>query len=90
MTRTAKLTFFAAAALALGALSAMPASAADIVVKLGGKSSEQIGAELHKAAAVICREEMTRATLISMTNCVEVVFNDAVAQLPPTVAVPKF
>lgn len=89
MTRTAKLTF-AAAALALGALSAAPASAADIVVKLGGKSPEQIGAELHKAAAEVCRDEMTKAILVSMTNCVEVVFNDAVAQLPPTIVVPKF
>jgi predicted transglutaminase-like cysteine proteinase len=89
MNRTAKLTL-AAAALALGALSALPASAADIVVKLGGKSPEQISVELHKAATTVCREEMRKATMVNMTDCIEFVFNDAVAQLPPTIVVPKY
>jgi hypothetical protein len=87
MNRYAKLTF-AAAALALSALSAAPASAADIVVKLGGKTPDQISAELEKAATVICLEQKFAPVLMSLTNCVDAVFNDAVAQLPPTIEIP--
>ncbi len=82
-----KLTL-AAAALTLGALSAMPASASDIVVKLNGKSATQIGNELHAAATRVCRDELLKSSLVDMTSCIEFVFNDAVAQLPPTVVVP--
>jgi hypothetical protein len=88
MNRFAKLTF-AAAALTLGALSAAPASAGDIHVKLAGKSPEQIGIELQKAATTVCREEALKASLGNITNCIDAVFNDAVAQLPPTIVVPK-
>lgn len=88
MNRFVKLTF-AAAALTLGALSAAPASAGDIVVKLGGKSPEQISTELEKAAKSVCRDEMLKATLVNLTDCIEFVFNDAVAQLPPTIVIPK-
>ncbi len=88
MNRFAKLTF-AAAALTLGALSAAPASAGDIVVKLGGKSPEQISLELDKAAKSVCRDELLKATLINLTDCIEFVYNDAVAQLPPTITIPK-
>jgi hypothetical protein len=88
MIRTAKLTL-AAAALALSALSAAPASAGDVVVKLAGKSPEQISTELQKAASRVCREEMLKATLINITNCIDFVYNDAVAQLPPTIVIPK-
>ncbi len=88
MTHSAKLAF-AAAALTLGALSAMPASAADIHVKLSGKTAEQIGAELRTAAKAVCDEEMQKATMISMTHCIDAVFNDAVAQLPPSIVIPS-
>ena len=87
MNRFAKLSF-AAAALTLSALSAAPASAADVVVKLSGKSPAQISAELEKAASRVCRDEVTRTALIDLTSCIEFVFNDAVAQLPPTIVVP--
>jgi hypothetical protein len=87
MNRFAKLTF-AAAALTLGALSAAPASAADVHVKLAGKSPDQIGAEIHKAATRVCRDEMLKATMISISDCIEFVYNDAVAQLPPTIVLP--
>ncbi len=87
MNHLAKLTF-AAAALTLGALSAAPASAADIHVKLGGKSPDQISAEIHKAATRVCRDEMLKATLVTITDCIEFVYNDAVAQLPPTIVLP--
>ena len=62
MNRFAKLTF-AAAALTMGALSAAPASAGDIVVKLAGKKPDQISTELERAATRICREEALKATL---------------------------
>ncbi len=88
MNRFAKLTF-AAAALIMGALSAAPASAGDIVVKLAGKSPEQISLELDKAAKSVCRDELLKATLINLTDCIEFVYNDAVAQLPPTIVIPK-
>ena len=91
MNRFAKLTFVAAA-LTLGALSAAPASAATapngITVKLTGKSSAQIGTELHNAAKIICRDEFQKSALVDLTSCIELVFNDAVAQLPPTIVVP--
>jgi predicted transglutaminase-like cysteine proteinase len=87
MNRFAKLSF-AAAALTLTALAAAPASAADVVVKLGGKTPAQISAELEKAAKSVCRDEVQRTTLIDLTSCIEFVFNDAVAQLPPTIVVP--
>ena len=87
MNRFAKLSF-AAAALTLTALAAAPASAADVVVKLGGKTPAQISAELEKAAKSGCRDEVQRTTLIDLTSCIEFVFNDAVAQLPPTIVVP--
>ena len=87
MIRTAKIAF-ATAALALGALSALPASAADIVVKVAGKSPEQVNYELRQAAKPVCLEEFQKATLITMNNCIDVVFNDAMAQLPPTIVVP--
>ena len=88
MNRFAKLTF-AAAALTLGALTAAPASAADVVVKLAGKSSEQISTEIQKAAKSVCRDQVQRSTLIDLTSCIEFVFNDAVAQLPASIVVPK-
>lgn len=87
MNHFAKLTF-AAAALTLGALSAAPASAADVVVKLGGKSPEQISTEIHKAATRVCRDELMKSTLVNLTDCIEFVFNDTVAQLPPTIVLP--
>ena len=88
MNRFAKLTF-AAAALTLGALSAAPASAADVVVKLAGKSPSQISTELQQAAKSVCRDEVHRSPLIDLTSCIDFVYNDAVAQLPPTIVVPK-
>lgn len=88
MNRFAKLSF-AAAALTLGAMSALPASAADVVVKLGGKSPSQISVELEKAAKTVCRDELAKSSLFNLTDCIEFVFNDAVAQLPPTIVVPK-
>jgi hypothetical protein len=87
MNRYAKLTF-AAAALALGALSALPASAADIVVKLAGKSPAQISTEVRTAAKTICKEDVARWTQIDMNSCIDFVFNDAIAQLPPTIVIP--
>jgi predicted transglutaminase-like cysteine proteinase len=88
MNRFAKLGL-AATALTFSALAAAPASAADIVVKLGGKSPEQISVELEKAASSVCRDELLKATLVNLTDCIEFVFNDAVAQLPPTIVIPK-
>ena len=88
MNRYANLSF-AAAALTFSALSAAPASAADVVVKLSGKSPEQISTELEKAASRVCRDELMKATLVNLTDCIEFVFNDAVAQLPPSIVVPK-
>jgi hypothetical protein len=88
MNRFAKLSF-AAAALTFSALSAAPASAADVVVKLAGKSPDQISTELQKAAVRVCRDEMLKATLVNITDCIEFVYNDAVAQLPPTIVIPK-
>lgn len=87
MNRFAKLGL-AATALTLSALAAAPASAADIVVKLGGKSPEQISTELEKAASRVCRDELLKATLVNLTDCIDLVFNDAVAQLPPTIVIP--
>lgn len=88
MNRFAKLSL-AAAALTFSALSAAPASAADVVVKLGGKSPEQISVELQKAASRVCRDELLKSTLVDLTDCIEFVFNDAVAQLPPSIVIPK-
>ncbi len=88
MTRFAKLAF-AAAALTMTALAAAPASAADITVKLVGKSPNEISTEITKAATRVCRDEVMRTALIDLTSCIEFVYNDAVAQLPPTIVVPK-
>ena len=86
MTRFAKLTL-AAAALSLTALAAMPASAADIVVSVKGKTPAQIKADLRAAASVICNEESYRTTLGTFTSCVDLVYEDAMSQLP--VALPN-
>jgi F420-0:gamma-glutamyl ligase-like protein len=83
MTRFANIAFAAAAALTLGALTAMPANAADVTVSLKGKSSEQIKADLMAAAKVVCKDtDMTHSLLGAFPTCVEIVYEDAVAQLP--------
>ena len=87
MNRFAKITL-AAAALSLTALSAVPASAADVVVKLGGKTPAQISTELSQAAARVCRDQALKATVGSLSGCIDFVYNDAVAQLPATIVIP--
>ena len=82
MNRFAKLTL-AAAALSLTALSAVPASAADVVVSLRGKTADQVNAEIQVAAVKICREA-TRAPLTQLLACTADVAQDAINQLPAT------
>jgi len=81
MNRFAKMTF-AAAALTLGAMSALPASA-DIVVSLRGKTAQQVSAEIHAAAVSVCRQEALMSPLVDRAACVAGVIDDTMAQLPP-------
>ena len=81
MNRFAKMTL-AAAALSLTALSAVPASAADIVVSLNGKTANQVSAEIQTAALKVCRAESTRMPLSALMTCTAEVAQDAVSQLP--------
>lgn len=83
MNRFAKLTL-AAAALSLTALSAVPASAADIVVSLRGKTADQVTAEIQVAAVKVCRAELARVPLSSLSACAADVVQDTLSQLPAT------
>jgi hypothetical protein len=85
MNRFAKLTL-AAAALSLTALSAVPASAADIVVSLRGKSASQVASEIQVAALKVCRDEVARAPLSSLMTCTVDVAQDAMSKLPASYA----
>ena len=80
MNRFAKMTL-AAAALSLTALSAVPASAADVVVSLRGKTADQVNAEIQVAAVKICREA-NRAPLAQLLACTNDVTEDAISRLP--------
>ncbi len=81
MNRFTKLTL-AAAALTMTALSAVPASAADIVVNLRGKTAEQVSTEIQTAALKVCRAEVARVPLSSLMTCASDVAQDAMNQLP--------
>ncbi len=82
MTRFTKLTF-AAAALSLGMLSALPASAADVVVSLKGKSAAEIKTDIRAAAEVVCRDAHDHKTLLGgFMSCVDAVYDDAMQQIP--------
>jgi hypothetical protein len=83
MTRFAKITL-AAAALSLTALSAVPASANDIVVSLRGKTADQVTSEIQVAALKVCRAEVARVPLSSLMTCAADVAEDAINQLPPS------
>ena len=77
MNRLAKLTF-AAAALSLGALAALPASA-DVVVSIKGKSPEEIKTDLRAAAGVVCVESGFRSGIMTtFSSCVDMVYEDAI------------
>ncbi len=80
MNRFAKMSL-AAAALSLTALSAVPASAADIVVSLRGKTAEQVSAEIQVAALKVCRAEVARVPLSSLMACTADVAQDALNQI---------
>ena len=86
MNRFAKLTF-AAAALSLTAMAALPASAADVTVSLKGKSAAQIKADLRAAAEIVCNQDYSRTLLGGFSSCVQSVYEDALAQVP-AVAMP--
>ncbi len=81
MNSFAKLTL-AAAALSLTALSAVPASAADVVVSLRGKTADQVTSEIQTAALKVCRAEVARVPLSSLMSCTADVTQDAMSQLP--------
>jgi hypothetical protein len=83
MNRFAKMTL-AAAALSLTALSAVPASAADIVVSLRGKTAEQVATEVQAAALQVCRDEYARAPLSTVVTCASTLAQDTLNQLPAT------
>lgn len=80
MNRFATMTL-AAAALSLSALSAVPASA-DVVVSLRGKTADQVTAEIQAAAMKVCRAEVARMPLSTLTACAADVAQDTMAQLP--------
>lgn len=80
MTRFAKIAL--AAALSMTALSAVPASAADIVVSLRGKTADQVSAEIQMAAVKVCRAEAPRVPLSSLVACTAGVVQDTMNQLP--------
>ncbi len=82
MNRFAKLTL-AAAALSLTALSAVPASA-EVVVSLRGKTADQVTAEIQVAAVKVCRAELARVPLSSLSACAADVVQDTMSQLPAT------
>ena len=81
MNRFAKMTL-AAAALSLTALSSAPASAADIVVSLRGKTADQVATEIQTAAMKVCRAEFARVPLTTLTTCAAEVAQDTMNQLP--------
>jgi hypothetical protein len=81
MNRFAKMSL-AAAALSLTALSAMPASAAEIVVSLRGKTANQVSTEIQAAALKVCRAEFARVPLSTLTTCAAEVAQDTKNQLP--------
>jgi len=84
MNRFAKMTL-AAAALSLTALSAVPASAADVVVSLRGKTADQVNTEIQSAALKVCRDEFARVPLSSLIACTAGVAQDAMNQLPASI-----
>ena len=54
----------------------------DIVVSLRGKSADQVAAEIQTAALKVCRAEIARVPLATLTACAADVAEDAMNQLP--------
>jgi hypothetical protein len=60
------------ATLLTASLAAAPAFAATVKIDLNGKSSDQIAAEVSKAAAYVCRDTLSRAAMPrARAACVE-------------------